>query len=311
MRAAGPAASAPAGTFADVTPLPVDWLLPGMIALGETTVLAAKGGSSKTFLAIDLAARVTTGAPMPDGSPGGPPGDVIVVSAEDDPSTSLVWRLMSAGADLGRVVNLCDVDGVPFSMPGHFQALRRAITAADNCRLVVLDPLAGLSDVSLTAVATVRKAIMRPLQCVARDFGVALLTVHHTTKDGKTVAGSAGVVDTARSALMVAPDDDNPAIKVVRVHKTNIGAPSTAPLRYRLEGDWPSTRVEWLDAVTSDTGPAMQRVLMCLRNSAKPLTTQQLAAMCGLNHGHVRVIAHRLSRSGVIAAPSKGLYAAA
>ena len=96
-------------TFADVTPLPVDWLLPGMIALGETTIVAAKGGSSKTFLALDLAARVTTGAAMPDGSPGGPPGNVIVVSAEDDPSTSLVWRLMSAGADLNRVVNLCDV----------------------------------------------------------------------------------------------------------------------------------------------------------------------------------------------------------
>ena len=260
---------------------------------------------------MDLTARVTTGAPMPDGSPGGPPGDVIVASAEDDPNTSLVWRLQRAGADLGRVVNLCDVDGVPFSLPGHFQDLRRTIAAADNCRLVVLDPLAGLSDVSLTAVATVRKAIMRPLQCVARDFGVAVLLVHHTTKDGRTVAGSAGVVDTARSALMVTPDADDPAVKVVRVHKTNIGAPSTAPLRYRLEGDWPATRVCWLDAEASDTGPAMQRVLMCLRNSVRPLTTQQLASMCSLNHGHVRVIVHRLAKSGVIGSPAKGLYAAA
>ena len=298
-------------TFDEVQPLPVDWLLPGMIALGETTVLAAKGGSSKTFLAIDLAARVTTGSAMPDGTDGGPPGDVIVVSAEDDPNTSLVWRLMAAGADLSRVVNLCDVDGVPFSLPGHFTALRQAITAADNCRLIVLDPLSGLSDVSLTAVATVRKLIMRPLQCVARDFGVALLLVHHLTKDGKTVAGSAAVVDTTRSALLVEPDSDNPAVKVVRVHKTNIGAPSTAPLRYRLSGDWPQTSVEWLDSETAETGPAMQRVLMALRNSGHPLTTQQLATMTGLNHGHVRVIVHRLGKSGVVQQPAKGLYAAA
>jgi putative DNA primase/helicase len=298
-------------TFADVQPLPVDWLLPGMIAMGETTVLAARGGSSKTFLACDLAARVTTGAGMPDSTAGGPPGDVIVVSAEDDPNTSLVWRLMAAGADLARVVNLCDVDGVPFSLPGHFTALRQAIAAADNCRLIVLDPLSGLSDISLTAVATVRRQIMRPLQCVARDFGVALLLVHHLTKDGKTVAGSAAVVDTTRSALLVEPDPDNPAIKVVRVHKTNIGAPSTPALRYRLSGDWPATSIEWLDAETADAGPAMRRVLMALRNSGHPLTTQQLATMTGLNHGHVRVIVHRLGKSGVIESPGKGLYTAA
>ena len=301
-------------TFADVTPLPVDWLLPGMIPLAETTLLVAKGGSSKTFLAVDLAARVTTGALMPDGSAGGPAGDVIFVSAEDDPSTSLIWRLGAAEADLGRVVNLCDVGGVPFSMPTHLPALRRAIATADNCRLVVLDPLAGLSDVSLAAVATVRKQIMRPLQCVARDFGVAVLLVHHTTKDGKTVAGSAGVVDTARSALMVTPDADNPAVKVVQVVKTNIGAPSTAALRYRLEGVWPATRVVWCGtdaADETDTGPAMQRVLMCLRNSGKPLSTQQLATMCSLNHGHVRVIVHRLSRTGMVTtSPIRGLYAA-
>jgi AAA domain/MarR family len=298
-------------TFAEVQPLPVDWLLPGMIALGETTVLAAKGRSSKTFLACDLAARVTTGAAMPDGTEGGPPGDVIVVRAEDDPSTSLVWRLMAADAELGRVVNLCDVDGVPFSLPVHFQALRQAIAASDNCRLVVLDPLSGLSDVSLTAVATVRRQIMRPLQCVARDFGVAVLLVHHLTKDGRTVAGSAAVVDTTRSALLVAPDPDNPAVRVVGVHKTNIGAPETAPLRYRLSGDWPHTRIEWLEAETAGTGPAMHRVLMALRNSSRPLTTQQLAAMCGLNHGHVRVIVHRLTRAGVIMSPAKSVYTAA
>ena len=298
-------------TFDEVQPLPVDWLLPGMIALGETCVLAAKGGSSKTFLALDLAARVTTGANMPDGSDGGPPGDVIVISAEDDPCTSLVWRLMAAKADLGRVVNLCDVDGVPFSLPLHFTALRQAIAAADNCRMVVLDPLGGLSDVSLTAVATVRRMIMRPLQCVARDFGVSVLLVHHTIKDGKTIAGSAAVVDTTRSALMVEPDPDNPAIKVIRVAKTNIGAPSTAPLRYRLASDWPDTCLEWLDADAQDTGPAMQRVLMALRNSSHALTSQQLAAMCGLNHGHVRVILHRLGKAGVVQQPSKGVYAAA
>ena len=76
------------------------------------------------------------------------------------------------------------------------------------------------------------------------------------------------MVDATRSALLVAPDPDNPAVKVVRVHKTNIGAPETSPLRYRLEGDWPDTRVEWLDPDAADTGPAMRRVLMCLRNSA-------------------------------------------
>ena len=52
-----------------------------------------------------------------------------------------------------------------------------------------------------------------------------MLVAHHLTKDGRPSPGAPAVVDTTRSALMVTPDADNPAIKVVRVHKSNIGAP--------------------------------------------------------------------------------------
>jgi hypothetical protein len=60
--------------LADVAPQAVPWLWPERVALGRITVLVGRPGAGKSFLALDLAARVTAGAPWPDGgcSPRGP-----------------------------------------------------------------------------------------------------------------------------------------------------------------------------------------------------------------------------------------------
>ena len=51
--------------LADVVAEPVRWLWPGRIARGKVTLLAGDPGLGKSFLALDVAARVSTGAPGP------------------------------------------------------------------------------------------------------------------------------------------------------------------------------------------------------------------------------------------------------
>ena len=54
--------------LSEVEPEEVKWLWPGRIPLGKLTILDGDPGTAKTTLALDLAARVSRGDTMPDGS---------------------------------------------------------------------------------------------------------------------------------------------------------------------------------------------------------------------------------------------------
>ena len=51
--------------LADVPAAEVDWLWPGRIAVGKVTLIAGDPGLGKSFVTLDMAARVSTGAPWP------------------------------------------------------------------------------------------------------------------------------------------------------------------------------------------------------------------------------------------------------
>ena len=66
----------------NVEPRAVDWLWGGRIPMGTATIIDGDPGLGKSTLALDLAARLTTGSSMPDGTPG-TIGSVIYLTAED------------------------------------------------------------------------------------------------------------------------------------------------------------------------------------------------------------------------------------
>ena len=88
---------------ADVARERVTWLWPGYLPVGKVVVLDGDPGLGKSTLTADLAARVTVGKPMPDGSGGGEPGAVVLLSAEDGLADTIAPRLELAGADLDLV----------------------------------------------------------------------------------------------------------------------------------------------------------------------------------------------------------------
>jgi hypothetical protein len=83
---------------------PVKWLWPGRIALGKITVIQGDPDVNKSFLTLDLAARVTRGTPWPDApSTSAPLGGVVLLTAEDDLADTVRPRLDAAGADVSRI----------------------------------------------------------------------------------------------------------------------------------------------------------------------------------------------------------------
>ena len=138
--AAAPLFTGPVPTrLSEVTPEPVSWLWPGWIPHASVTVLEGNAGVGKGLIAFDLAARVSTGRPMPDGRPGMPqPAGVVLVTC-DDASRIVRPRLDVAGADVAQILHVPrDGGGVPTAT--ELAAIDGAVCAHD-AKLVVVAPL--------------------------------------------------------------------------------------------------------------------------------------------------------------------------
>ena len=157
--------------LADVEPRAVDWLWDGKIPMGTATIIDGDPGLGKSTLALDLAARLTTGSSMPDGTPG-MSGAVIYLTAEDVLEYTIRPRLDEAGADLSKVFSFDpDAKIAPLTFP-HDIARLEAMIVARGVKLVVIDPLVAYlgSDINSHRDQDVRRAIA-PVQRMAERLG--------------------------------------------------------------------------------------------------------------------------------------------
>ena len=69
--------------LANARPQPVRWLWPNRLPLGGITLLDGDHNCGKTLLALQLAAHVSSGTPMPDGTPT-IQGGVIIITPHCD-----------------------------------------------------------------------------------------------------------------------------------------------------------------------------------------------------------------------------------
>ena len=75
---------------ANIVPKPIEWLWPERVAIGKQTLIAGKAGLGKSQIGIAMAAAVTTGGPWPCNEGDAPLGNVIILSAEDDPADTIL-----------------------------------------------------------------------------------------------------------------------------------------------------------------------------------------------------------------------------
>jgi hypothetical protein len=250
VRRAGPQdAPRPPGVvrLSDVEPEPVEWVWPGRIARGKLNGLAGDPGLGKTTVALDVGARITRGLAMPDGSPGGPPADVLVLTAEDGLADTIRPRMEAAGADLTRV--LAPAPGDAFTFPDDTGRL--ALLALEHkIALIIVDPLAAFLDGSVNSWknADVRRALA-PLKDFAEATGAALLVIEHLSKaEGKAaiyrVGGSIGLVAAMRMASVVASDPDDEGRRILASLKNNLSRPAPS-LSFTLRDAGGVAAVEW------------------------------------------------------------------
>ena len=260
--------------LSDVEPEEVSWLWPGRIALGKLTLLDGDPGQLKSTIALDIAARVTTGRPMPDDTTG-VEGGVVLMTFEDGLADTVRPRLDAAGADASRVVALQGVgtgddERLP-AIPEDLDALRTAI-AAVGAVLVIVDPLmaALTGEVNSHRDQDVRRALA-PLARLAEELGVAVVVVRHLNKGQGQRAlyrggGSIAIGGAARAVFLAADDPDVEGEHILAAVKINITVAPPA-MRYRpVEAENGTVAVDWLgtsahkaDALLDQPGSSEER----------------------------------------------------
>lgn len=229
--------------FKDIKTKPVDWLWPGRIALGKTTLLCGDPGEGKSLITAALAATVSRGYPWPVNGGNAPVGDVVIISAEDGADDTIGPRLEAAEADMSRVVNLDSVvrtkpDGSEtekmFSLKEDLEELGQVLSELPNPKLVIIDPVSAYLSGADSHNNAEMRSLLAPLGRVAEKFNVAIVAVSHLNKNSAStnplyrIIGSLAFVATARGAYLVNRDKQNPSRRIIYPIKNNLGKDSTA-----------------------------------------------------------------------------------
>lgn len=247
--------------MADVKAERLAWLWPGRIPLGKVTLLFGDPGLGKSFVTLDVAARVSSGMAWPDvPHEAATAGRVILLSAEDDLGDTIRPRLDAAGADAGRIVALQGVEYRSENRKGYFNlardlpALEQAIRRTQDVRLVIIDPISAyLGGADSHNNAEIR-GLLAPLADLAARHGAAVVGVTHLNKGmgGRALyraTGSLAFIAAARAGWLVTADADNPQRRLFLSAKSNLAQEPTG-LAYTLEsvglpGLGPVGRVRW------------------------------------------------------------------
>lgn len=207
--------------FSSIPTRAIKWLWQDRIPRGMLSVIEGPPKRGKSLIMLDLAARVSTGAPMPTGGGQGGPSSVLIVNPEDAPESVVAPRLIAAGADRDRIflhrgfVNSKGASRRPVLTDENLQRIENDIKE-HNATLIVFDAVMGLFPSRIdTNSDSQARSVLEPLARMSERLEVAIVIGRHWSKGASNRAsfergiGSIAFTGVARSVLQVGlfPDD--------------------------------------------------------------------------------------------------------
>lgn len=242
----------------EVKPKTIDWLWPNRFQAGALGLLQGQHGTTKSFLAIDMAARISTGRNWPDDRPCAK-GAVVMFQGEDSFDQVVVPRLQAADADLTKIVLFGGVipDGELSIEPDFAHQIKKALNWTTKqtglpVRLVIVDPIGYFWGAKNENDNREVRQCFRGLQKVAETTGAAFLLVQHEGKSQTSAAtrqlGSTAISATPRTVWAVIVDEtDRNVFSMAFVKGNNVS--NQSGLRYRIANN----RIEWNAGALSAT----------------------------------------------------------
>jgi hypothetical protein len=239
--------------MSDVQAVDIRWLWRSRIAYGKLAIFEGDPDVGKGMVSLDLAARKSVGAAMPDGSPGDGVGDVLLITSEDGLEDTIKPRLdcCPVKPDMSRIRHLVwrTVNGRRRKLDITVDAdvIRRHVLR-HGIQLVILDPLTEHLPPGVSPNDDVKiRAALAPLVDLAEELGFALLVVRHLNKKVDLPSlyrgsGSIGLIAKARTGAVFAKMPEAPDGTYVMVcQKCNV-AEKPGPFVYEIVPPLPGER---------------------------------------------------------------------
>lgn len=214
-----------------------EFLISGGFALNSASILAAEGGTGKSFMFLDLAIKIAYGTIYSDTSFGGQiqqNGNVVYFSAEDGrPDIHERINLVDIGNPPRRFRNTpYDLRIIPMPSLGvtfplfymkdgqlteseQWTRMRESILAMSDVKLIIFDPLSMLVHADVNADPSMGSIVMAEFNRLAVETNSSVLISHHFSKGNYDVAidspeqarqhvrGTTALVDSARNVFCV------------------------------------------------------------------------------------------------------------
>jgi hypothetical protein len=221
----------------------IQWMWPNRFALGKLGILAGLPDEGKGQVLCDMAARVTRGLDWPCDEGTAPQGNVVVLTAEDDPKDTVVPRMVAAGADLDciEIVQMVHEAGKDrmFSLVSDLDLLRQTVLRIGNVKMIQIDPITaymGIKQIDSFRTTDVR-ALLGPVTDLATELMASIIAVMHFNKKTDVTNALLRISDslafgaTARHVYAVVDDAENKRKLLVK-GKNNLAARDTQGLAY-------------------------------------------------------------------------------
>lgn len=261
------------------------WVIEGLWTAGAVGIVGGEPKCYKSFLALDVAVAVASGAPCLRRFPVVQTGRVLIFAAEDSPGEvrrRIQGIARAAGVDFQKLdIHVITAAVVRLDRPEDRHELSESVEAF-RPQLLILDPLVRLHSGDENAVSDMAPllAYLRQLQ---REMAVAVLVVHHSGKGRGHLRGGQAL---RGSSELHAWGDSN-------LYVRRKGASVRLSMEHRTA---PAGEDVWLDLVinagvalavretpiesASETITPAQRVEQTLAQAARPLTQRELRAQC-------------------------------
>lgn len=202
------------------------WLWPYRIVFRGLNVFNGPGEVGKTTAALDIIARATNGADWFDAENTFGKCDALLVADEDSIEEDLKPSLLAAGADTKRVhyvagFNEEDADHTTrmLALDEDCEKLRTKLQEYPDIKIILFDPLTSyLGKAKKNNDQEIRTVLMK-LRRLARETGLAVISVDHFNKDTKqTIAvyrqsGTQALTAVPRIVWSFLPVDENEPIE--------------------------------------------------------------------------------------------------